>query len=32
VLAAGALGLLLVAWGFNHQRARVLRGGFSPAT
>jgi predicted MFS family arabinose efflux permease len=32
VLAAGAVGLLVVAWAFNHQRARVLRGGFSLAT
>ena len=32
VLAAGALGLLAVAWGFNRQRGRVLRGGFSAAT
>lgn len=31
VLAAGALGLLGVAWGFSRQRGRVLRGGFSPA-
>ena len=32
VMAAGALGLLVVAWGFNRQRGRVLRGGFSTAT
>ena len=32
VMAAGALGLLAVAWGFNRQRGRVLRGGFSTAT
>ena len=32
VMAAGALGLLVVAWGFNRQRGRVLRGGFSAAT
>jgi predicted MFS family arabinose efflux permease len=32
VLAAGALGLLVVAWAFNRQRARVLHGSFSPAT
>ena len=32
VLAAGAARLLALAWGFNRQRARVLRGGFSAAT
>lgn len=32
VLGAGAIGLLAVAWGFNRQRGRVLRGGFSAAT
>ncbi len=31
VMAAGALGLLAVAWGFNRQRGRVLRGGFGAA-
>ena len=32
VLAAGAARLLALAWGFNRQRARALRGGFSAAT
>ena len=32
VMATGALGLLAVAWGFNRQRGRVLRGDFSTAT
>jgi len=32
VLGASAIGLLAVAWGFNRQRGRVLRGGFSAAT
>ena len=32
VMAAGAAALLVVAWGFNRQRGRVLRGGFSAAT
>ena len=32
VMAAGAAALLVVAWGFNRQRGRVLRGGFSVAT
>ncbi len=32
VMAAGAAALLVVAWGFNRQRGRVLRGSFSVAT
>ena len=32
VMASGAAALLAVAWGFNRQRRRVLRGGFSAAT